>query len=360
MLDLRPALVRRFSRTWDHGHAQPPQPAGPVARLAGRVTDRVVARRVGLRPACPEGPHLVSVGNLAVGGTGKTPVIMALAQALFQRGRRGAILTRGYGSSLKGPVVVTRETGLAGDEARLMAWRLKDTGWPVIQARDRPTALGWLADTYPGLDYVLLEDAHQTPGLARHLDILLLDRWRRAARSRGDILQPATGPVFPFGPWRETAAGADRAGILLVETESDIPAKGPGGQTVAAFSRTLSLMRPEGHPLADVPGSHYALLSGIARPVGFESAVQAKIGRPASLAIRCPDHAAYEPGTLKRIDQALAQAGTRTLCTTLKDWVKLDGQLAADIEVVLVDLTVEWGQARALPHVVEERLGLGR
>ena len=106
--------------------------------------DRIQARRVGRRPAPPPDPWIVSVGNLALGGTGKTPVVAELARDLAAAGHTGCVLTRGYGSPLAGPLRVDADNPGAGDEARMMAQRLDSTEWPVVQSRNRPRGLEFL------------------------------------------------------------------------------------------------------------------------------------------------------------------------------------------------------------------------
>ena len=102
---------------------------GPPLSWTEGLHARFMARRVAARAAPPEDVFVVSVGNIALGGTGKTPVTLALARDLDRRGRRGAILTRGFGSRLKGPLPVDAGNGLAGDEARLMAAGLLLRRW---------------------------------------------------------------------------------------------------------------------------------------------------------------------------------------------------------------------------------------
>ena len=138
ILDLRPRSVRQ--RPWEG--ARPRRLAGESAARLGRLwagRGRSLHGRAGGaggRP--PPAAIVVSVGNLALGGTGKTPVVMALARDLAGPGRRGAVLTRGYGSPLARSARGRRRERTAGDEARLHGRGLADTAWPVVQAR-RPS-----------------------------------------------------------------------------------------------------------------------------------------------------------------------------------------------------------------------------
>ncbi len=348
IVDLRPAALRGLLNRWEG--AAPA--SGPVARLAAAVTglpaDLLLARRVKrrARPAAP--PFVVSVGNLALGGTGKTPVVAALAADLAKRGLTGAVLSRGYGSRLAGPVLVTADLADAGDEARLLAGRLAPAGWRVIQAHRRADGLALLRDGGPP-DVVIVEDGHQTAHVGRHLDVVILDRWRQdAATGR---VTPATGPVFPFGPWRESPRGAARAGVWLLEADAGRGFNGPPGVDVTGFRREFRWAAG-----AAPKASRVALLSGIARPQAFERTAAGMLPSPPALALRCPDHAAYEGGLLRRIRQECDAARIEAVVVTEKDRVKLDACWSDGPELHVLEMNVRWTGERALPDLVGERL----
>jgi len=295
---------------------------------------------------------VISVGNLALGGTGKTPVTVGLAMELAGRGIRGAILTRGFGSRLAGPLVVNPADTLVGDEARLMAGYLADFHWPVIQSRRRTKGLAWLASHHPDLDVVIAEDAYQTAGLGRHLDILILDRWKL----KSGCVEPVPGPVFPLGPYRESRAGADRADIWLLESAGEVPGQGTAGIPVATFSRRLELRNPQGADDGVSPDTKWAALAGIARPDRFERGVTDLMGRKPHLVVRPGDHVDYTPRYSARIAAALDQAGADLLVTTAKDWVKLSSYWDSKRPVRIADLGIAWGHDTTLPELVGERL----
>lgn len=312
--------------------------------IADRSMDGIQAWRVGRRSAPGPHPWIVSVGNLAVGGTGKTPVVVRLALDLAATGRHGCVLTRGYGSDLTGPLRVEPAETDAGDEARMMATLLEPAGWPVVQARHRRRGLDWIRRHLPQVEIVLLEDGHQTP-VGRHLDLLIIDTWREGSAG----LEVLTGPVMPFGPWRESARGADRADLLLLETAVP-PALSANGQAVAGFIRRLVLTP---NPAPQTP---WAGLSGVARPERFEADAARTLGRPPALIIRCDDHARFGDAVLDRIIRALRQAGSPCTVTTRKDWTKLAGKWPDDLPVAVADQELEWTGTRTLPELVGERL----
>lgn len=345
VVDLRPAAVRRLTAAW-----QADERRGPAA-LAGvwtRLVDHCQTRRAATRPAPPGAALVVSVGNLALGGTGKTPVTAQLAIDLAAGGLSGAVLTRGYGSPLRGPLAVSAGTTQAGDEARLLADLLAATGWAVVQARRRAEGLAWLMAREPGLDVVLVEDGHQTAGLGRHLDVLIV---APDSRAPAGLLRPRGGPAAPFGPWRESAAGAARAGVWLVETPAAdaIPRAERPGTLVAGFRREHRFT--DGAP----PPGAVVLLSGIARPTAFEAAARALLPRAPALAIRCRDHEPYDERMLARIDRWLERVRPGAVVTTAKDGVKLAGRWGRRPPLRVLDQRVRWTGTPALPDLVRER-----
>ncbi|MBK8166066.1 MAG: tetraacyldisaccharide 4'-kinase [bacterium] len=342
-VDLRPAAIRRLTAAWQGGERRPPS---LLADTWTRLADAWQARRAAGRPAPAGAALVVSIGNLALGGTGKTPVTAQLARDLAAGGLRGAVLTRGYGSRLEGPCRVCADTPGAGDEARLLAGMLASAGWTVVQARRRARGISWLAAHEPGLDVLLVEDGHQTAGVGRHLDILIV---AAAADTSGPTLRPLAGRVAPFGPWRESAVGAARAAVWLVEAGETLPA-GPAGTTVAAFRREY---RFEGGAPA---GRSVALLSGIARPEVFEAAAAQLLVAEPALVIRCRDHEPYGDRLLARIDGLLRSAAIDAVVTTAKDRVKLAARWDGRPGLRVLEMQVRWTGALALPDLVRERL----
>ncbi len=345
VLDLRVRAARDWQRRGEQG-VRTADGSGQPWWVRGAATwmDRIQAYRVSQRPAPPPDPWIVSVGNLALGGTGKTPVVAKLARDLAAAGHRGCVLTRGYGSPLAGPLRVDADNPGAGDEARMLAADLADCGWTVVQSRNRRRGLSWLIERIPEARIVLLEDGHQTR-VGRHLDILIVDSWQVPEAA----LVPVTGAVFPFGPWRESARGAARADLVLVE-ESNPLATTAVGQPVTGFQRRLVL-----DPM-ERPDRGWAALSGVARPQRFEVDVAAVLGRPADLAIRCDDHATYDSPMVARITSAMRDTGSPTTVTTAKDWIKLKDVWPRDLPVLVAAQELVWTGAKALPDLVRERL----
>lgn len=343
-------------RAWAHRRLDAtgvPAPAW-LARLAGRFADQLAAGRVARR--CPPAADalVVSIGNLRVGGTGKTPVTLALAEGLRAAGvGTGAILLRGHGSRTKAPLLVSAADPDAGDEARLLAANLGG-GWRVLQARRRVEGLAALLDMPARPRVILLEDGHQTGGVGRHLDVLILDRWTIEA----GVLTPRGGRVLPFGPYRETKRGAARASVWLVETddwpgEQDVVTP-DGTGTVLGFSRRHELVTCPGAAVAT--GAAWGVLSGVARPESVERAVGGLLEAPPVLAVRVDDHCRYDARLVRRVLDAGRRAKVGAWVTTAKDWVKLEALWPAEVPASLVLQRVQWRGSQALPQLVVGRL----
>lgn len=351
IIDLRTPDVRLATACWERSDPHPT----PALAAWNRAAQAWIDRRVRHRPPPAPVPYVVSVGNLALGGTGKTPVAAALARDLASAGLRVAVVTRGYRSAKGGPLVVDPQDAGAGDEARWMAGQLQGMGCPVIQARNRAAGVAFARALRPAPDVVILEDGHQSAGVGRHLDILILDGWAPAQGEGHHCIRPRTGDVLPWGPWREGERGAQRADIWLVETAEPLPAAGCWGNRTATFVRSSRLVCAQAADPVAVRGRPWAALSGIARPGPFVSEAGRLMGRPADLAIRLADHQRYDRALAERILGAFRRSGAACLVTTDKDWIKLQGLWPASLPVVRVVQDLAWGHAEALPALVRER-----
>jgi tetraacyldisaccharide 4'-kinase len=283
-------------------------------------------------------PRVVSVGNLEVGGSGKTPLCLLLLERALRAGKRVAYASRGFGSAAeRGPLVtvvlaegapppvsfaglrlVARHhhdlANAIGDEAAMVARRLPAA--TLVFAGDKRRAAAAAARLHAEL--VVVDDAFQSFALARHLDVVLLDARRPLAN----------GHVLPAGRLREAPSAIARADVVVFNGASDARAIEEARahlarrlrprQHVFGLRRTLSLV-PSTAVAAGAP-TDAVLVSGIARPDDFRSSVAAAGVRVAD-AIVFRDHHRYS------IDDALAirtRARGRGIVTTEKDWVKLE------------------------------------
>jgi tetraacyldisaccharide 4'-kinase len=338
----------------------------PLAALyRAAVAIRRTAYRLGIHGAERVGVPVVSVGNLTVGGTGKTPAALWLASRLRDDGLAPAIVTRGYGGSLAGRVVratasrgspAEGEAGLAevGDEAVVLAERFAG---PVVCGVDRVAAARAAVDRY-GADVIVLDDGFQHWRLARDLDVVLVD-------GRTGL---GNGHVLPAGPLREPVAALGRAGAIVV-TKGDVrrdlaEQMARAAPRVPVFSAELKPRCLVGlddgslveRPLGDVVGRRIVTVSGIGQPQPFYE-ILGQLEVRAVEVLEFPDHHAYAASDWQRINQA-AHAAELVVCTE-KDIVKLRHYpFTRGVLVALrVDFALEPSAEAALLALVRERIG---
>ena len=313
-------------------------PLNPLYRLA--LAFREFRLRSGLEPVrCLRFP-VVSVGNLTTGGSGKTPLAIAVAKLLTARGFQVDVLSRGYGRQSQLVARVTPE-GTAeefGDEPLLIA---RETGLPVYVAPQR-YEVGMLAEAQqssggkPPQIVHLLDDGFQHRQLARDVDILILDR-----RDWQDRLPPA-------GNLREPLNAARRASVIAIpanepELEAELRIWGWRGP-VWHLRRTMEL------PTVDGP---VAAFCGIARPEQFFSGLETA-GLSVAIRKTFPDHHRYTASDIDGLAVTARTAGATALVTTEKDLVRL-GKLTSiwpeslplktarlHIEIESQDAAIDW------------------
>jgi len=356
---LRAALERRLLALWfgdprRGGNRLLAATLSPLAAIVAWASSRRRAR-TGHR-ATAQRPSVVVVGNLVVGGTGKTPAVIALARAMHARGWRVGVLAGGYRGACRDARLVASgdDADRHGDEAVLLA---DATGLPVAAGRRRAEALSLLEARHPDLDLVISDDGLQHADLPRTIEIALFD-------SRG----AGNGRLLPAGPLREPLRHAAAMDALLVNASPrargertvlppDVPSAVPAlaqlpvfGFTVepTTFRRVAGVTRSGYGPPApaQLPPEEFARLAagqevdavaGIARPARFFDALRAM-----GLAIvehPLPDHARIEPAMLSAMRAPV-------IVMTEKDAVKCRGfaddrcwalEVRARIEPAFVD-----------------------
>jgi tetraacyldisaccharide 4'-kinase len=256
---------------------------------------------------------VICVGNLTAGGSGKTPVALALGEILIARGRKVFFLTRGYGGSAAGPLLVTDQSAEAvGDEALLLA-RIA----PTIVARDR--AAGARLAEQQGADVIVMDDGHQNFTLAKDLSLVVVD----GESGFGN------GLMIPAGPLRETVTqGLARADAVVVMGGR----AGAGGTPdLEGFKGPLlrAHLQADGAALSGRPVYAFA---GIGRPQKFLQTLQQSGAAVTGWQFFADHHpfAASEIAGLRR------QAGDAELVTTQKDFARLEPSLRHGITVLKV------------------------
>jgi len=342
----------RLTHAWKNGL---PAPLGTVLLPAalcyrGGLALHRAAYALGLLRTRRLPCRVVAVGNLTVGGTGKTPLVELIARTLAGQGHRVVVLSRGYGGRAPGPVSVVSDgehlllgPAEAGDEPVLLARRLSDVpgGVPVVVGRDRFRA-GISALSRFDPDVIILDDGFQHRRLHKDVEILCLDA--RAPWGHGGLL--------PRGSLREPPAAARRAHLLVVthaEASRDLPTveaelarRAPGAPIArASYEATGARHLASGERRAldavrEVPALAFA---GIAVPASLAETL-AGCGIVPRAFVPFPDHHPYQAADLARLEREARAVGAEILLTTEKDAVRLPASVGLPVWAVLVRLVL--------------------
>jgi tetraacyldisaccharide 4'-kinase len=280
---------------------------------------------------------VISVGNLTLGGTGKTPVVKWLARRLRAEELRVAILSRGYGAEASG----------VNDEALELELALPDV--PHLQDRDRVQIANIAIDELE-MQVLVLDDGFQHRRLRRDFDLVLLD---------------ATEPfgfehVFPRGALREPISGLKRANAVCLTRSDAIPSTrreeirriverfAPQALWSEARHAPRQLVNSSGETaeLAQLPGRKVLACCGIGNPAAFQTALNSA---GADVVGRCefPDHHNYNREDVEGITSTAKQVGADWIVTTCKDLVKLGADALEGIPLWALAIEVEFSSGEA-------------
>jgi len=281
---------------------------------------------------------VISVGNLTVGGNGKTPLCLAIARGLNLAGWRPAILSRGYKGRLAGPVYVsTMDPAVdVGDEALVMA---RAGHAAVIVARNRVAGAQWIVKKNLA-NIIILDDGLQHRQLRRQLDILAVD-----ISSQDSIQSFIEGKVLPFGAFRENRErGIARIHAVVFTCRgprilADLPPKflslfPPNLPQFMSFMRLAGVTDSSGQQLAP---QAVAAFCGLRNPNGFFETLR-QSGYSVEAEVVFADH---HPFSKADIDSLHRKYPGRPLVCTQKDWVKLEPQMTQGIYVLKAETDVE-------------------
>ena len=308
------------------------------------VQIRLLLFRRGLFKSKPLEAKVISVGNITLGGAGKTPVVAYLAGHLQKKGRKVGILSRGYKRTSKGVQAVSDGQAVrltwqeAGDEPYLLARKLP--GVPVIVGKNRISA-GRHGIEWFDIDTLLLDDGFQHVKLRRDLDIVVID----ASNPFGN------GRTFPAGHLREPLRNLKRTNLFWltrVDQTEDLPALQRFLNSIQSGARIIeSTYQPIGlrcrktgaeADLSILTGSKTVLLCGIANPTSFKKSV-ADVGAHIVDQYVFPDHHPFTVAEIRKVQQSASDHGAEFIVTTEKDGVRIpDG---FDYDVPMYELITE-------------------
>ena len=339
---LAPAVPRTLlERAW---YGTPPpgfNAIAPFLRATGWLVGRGSAIRnrlfdSGRLRATKVDARVISIGNLVVGGAGKTPVVMELARQLLARGKRVAVISRGYGGSGRSPLVsdgakIFQGARECGDEPLLIAKRVPEA---LVLVGANRVNVAREAIAKHGAQVILLDDGFQHRHLARDEDVLVL----------GGSAPVGNGMLLPAGPLRESIAGTKRATVAWLANGAEranlpeLPAR-----RVVSRHRAIDIVdwnMRESLGSGFILGKRVFLLAGLARPQGFAETV---VGLGAQLA-GCAlfrDHHAYTSEEIAHVVARAQHAGAELVVTTEKDAVRLEKTQNTALPIVAVRMDVE-------------------
>ncbi len=336
--------------------------AWPLARVwewgGARRARRQLARRRALDVP------VISVGNISMGGTGKTPTVLRLAELLRGAGRRPGILTRGYGRGSPESYLVLAPGAATsaehtGDEPQIF---VRSGLAPVGVGADRYQSGAALRREF-AVDVLLLDDGLQHRRLARNLDIVLVDG-----------LKPfGGGRIFPLGRLREPLSALSRADAVVITRSEFSDLAAAIESVVRRYNRGARLFRATVTPRAWVehwtgreigirirPFERAGAICGLGNPLAFRRTLESLGVQPVET-VEFPDHHRYTPQELRRLAQRMISLGATALVTTEKDAVNLcEGweALIAPLELYWLKVTIAFDRTEEFLQFVLKCTGL--
>lgn len=296
---------------WNHasGRLSAPVTRAALEPLSWMYQAGTMARAGAITPFRPAAP-VICVGNITMGGTGKTPVSIALIKRLLEKGITAHALSRGYGGKKRGPIKVDLNTDThheVGDEALLLA--RAGTTWV-----SKTKTAGARAAAQAGADVIIMDDGLQNPTVVKDASLVLIDGTAGLGNGR----------VFPAGPLREGVRSALRRADAVIVV---------GGDENEPQHEVWRKHKPVGVPVlhanlvarGPIPQGPVFAFAGIGRPEKFFSALR-ETGADLKATAPYPDHHAYTDADLKELRER-ARRHNALLITTEKDYVRINKDL---------------------------------
>jgi tetraacyldisaccharide 4'-kinase len=309
---------------------------------------------------------VVSIGNITVGGTGKTPATCMLAEWALGEGYRVAVLSRGYGGQYKSKVLevsdgndVKSKADEGGDEPYLMARKLQRI--PVIVSKERYLA-GIFAHKKFGSNFFVLDDGFQHIALKRDLDLVLID-----------VSNPfGNGHLLPWGPLREPLEQLKRADAFIItrsghdgtsdrlmgDLEKEFPGK-PAFRSDHIPEKVVFPSKRQIHNCEIIAGKRIMAFAGIARPDVFMETL-AELGAELVLFRTFRDHHPFQHREIRDLMNEKRRLDVDYLLTTEKDWVRMEGVIPPypDLGYLTVKFKLLSGEDTFLAMVKEKAEGI--
>lgn len=288
---------------------------------------------------------VISVGNISVGGTGKTPVIKFLADYLKASGFKVAILSRGYKRKSKGTIVVSDGKRVlnnfhqSGDEPLLLAMNLSDV--PIVVESDRFKGARFIVERFQP-DFILLDDGFQHRRLARDIDIVTVDATTGFGREHllptGFLREPVSSLSRAHLIWlTRVDQGTDTIGLITrIKDITQAPIISSNHQP----SELRSAITHDRLPLSLLHHKKVLLFSGIANPGAFEITANA-LGAEIIDHYTFPDHYHYRANDIATILDSGAKKNVELILTTEKDMIRLKEVVANDLPIYYLTIEIQ-------------------
>lgn len=319
------------------------RPFSPFYGLAMKVREKLYTRGLLRRHSLPI--PVISIGNLVLGGTGKTPTVRYLAEFLKAHGYSPAVISRGYGGKSRRKINIVSDDGAvlmnsqqAGDEPYMLARALPGT--PVLTGKRRIYPSHWAIEKFNS-DILILDDGFQHLAVQRDIDIVLFDGTNLAGNSR----------IFPGGTLREPVAALNRCNAFLITgvTEKNREKSESFGKLLQgrftdkpvfySSNGSCNLKNPADETATSVDEKSFFAFCGIANPTRFEDSLKS-LGVQLAGFVALPDHADYSQSVIDSICGKAAISGAKYLVTTEKDYVKIK-KLNISLSLHILEIRVQ-------------------